>query len=154
MNAEDRIRRQLGGMNGMLTEVATEDLITLLHELTRVRAALRDALQAPRAKVRTDAPETSRRAAKMTLGRSGSQRSRLLAEFYRLGEEGATDLELHNQTGIKENSVHPRRGELKEMGFIYESSEVREHSTVWKITEAGRQAHSARMMLNKTTKES
>lgn len=73
------------------------------------------------AKLRHDAKETSRLAALHVAPRSGSQRERVLVALRRAGKKGMTDDELSHELRLSPNSVRPRRLELVEGGWVYDS---------------------------------
>lgn len=80
---------------------------------------------------------TSRAAADGNETNSGNQRSRIYRLIVQHG--GATDEELSEATGIKPDSVRPRRGELVELGFVRDSGQTRknragEQVIVWLAT--------------------
>jgi CRP-like cAMP-binding protein len=68
--------------------------------------------------VRHDAPETSRLAAQAVATRSAQQRATILVAIIGTGALGATDAELEVATGLRAQSVSPRRGELETLGLI------------------------------------
>jgi hypothetical protein len=118
------------------------------HELDTILRGLHEALQERReavaghrdGKVRSDAPATSRAAARQVL-RSGTNRFRVLETLAWLP---ATDHELQHKLGMDPSTERPRRGELVDEGFVVESGRTKRHKgrdwTVWRVTEAGRAA--------------
>lgn len=96
--------------------------------------------------VRRDAHPTSRNASLEVLPRSGTQRMRILEHLAQRGPLGATDDELHHELGIHLSSIHPRRGELVDGGWL-EESDLPERFTaqgcaaiVWILTARARAA--------------
>lgn len=124
----------------------------LQHELEGAEQVLRDlagdALGDMEGKVRNDAPETSRRAARRVVLRTGTQRSGVLSALENLGS--MTDYQLQQALDLQPSSERPRRGELVDAGLVqvaYDvkgSPQTREHNgsewRVWEITPAGRLA--------------
>ncbi len=53
------------------------------------------------------------------------QRADVLAAIVRAGARGATDAEIETSTGLRAQSVSPRRGELRTLGLIVDSGERR-----------------------------
>ena len=90
-------------------------------------------------KVRSDAPATSRAAARAVSVRSGSQRARVLLHLWRSGPE--TDLQLQEYLTLGPSSERPRRGELVDMGLVAATDRTKVHNgvewTIWSITRAG-----------------
>lgn len=79
-------------------------------------------------------------AAQRALGRSGSQRVKILEVIISKGEYGATDDECALALGMMPPRVATRRLELEEGGWIVKTSEVRKTRTgssaiVWRATE-------------------
>jgi hypothetical protein len=68
--------------------------------------------------VRSDAPETSRVAARRIAGHATTQRENVLRFIQSRGRSGATDPEISAGCGIPIQSVNPRRGELAGLGLI------------------------------------
>lgn len=93
-------------------------------------------------KVRRDARATSRAAALHVLPRTGNQRRRVLDAIVQVARNpavvGLTDVQIAHSTGIKPNSVRPRRRELVEGGWLEPAETTREHHgeehTVWVLT--------------------
>lgn len=83
--------------------------------------------------VRRDAPETSHIAAKRIARHAAKQRTEVLSVIVKAGAFGATDAEIEHATGIRAQSVSPRRGELRTLGFIVDSGKRR-------LTRSGRPA--------------
>lgn len=82
------------------------------------------------------APETQRLAAIAIYPKTGTQRRDVLERIIAAGERGMTDEELHLVTGLKENSIRPRRDELVEGGWVVDSGQRRATragmaATVW-----------------------
>lgn len=69
-------------------------------------------------KIARNASETSRNAAKGVLPKAGSQKHMILMLIRQAGENGMTDDEIADATGMDGNTVRPRRGELAEDGLI------------------------------------
>lgn len=124
----------------------------LQHELGGAEQVLRDlagdALADTEGKVRRDAPETSRRAARRVVLRTGTQRSAILAY---LGEyDAATDQLIQTALEIQPSSERPRRGELVDAGLVEavlnddgSRATVRHGDSewgLWSLTPAGRLA--------------
>lgn len=76
-------------------------------------------------KVGSQHPVTSRAAAKKILPRSGTQRRLVYDVIAGTNDYGATDDELELMTSLRPNSLHPRRGELADAGFIVRSGRKR-----------------------------
>jgi hypothetical protein len=75
---------------------------------------------------RRNAPRgTSRVAADRIAGHAAKQRADVLAVIVRAGAAGATDAEIELATGIRAQSVSPRRGELRALGLIVDSGRRR-----------------------------
>ena len=122
------------------------------HELACAESVLRDlagdALADMEGKVRNDAPETSRRAARRVVLRTGTQRSAILEHLGRFG--AATDLAIQSDLEIQPSSERPRRGELVDAGLVEAVlEETGARATVrygdsewglWQLTPAGRLA--------------
>lgn len=123
----------------------------LKHEMRTVvdsLAPVLDALEASEhaatangaGKVRSDAPATSRTAARAVTIRTGSQRYAILAHLLARGAAGATDLEIQEATELGPNSERPRRGELVDLMLVRPDG-TRSHAgmdwTVWRLTPAG-----------------
>lgn len=70
-------------------------------------------------------PGTSNAAARQIAGHSAQQRAEVLAVIVRAGAFGATDAEVEQATGIRAQSVSPRRGELRKLGLIVDSGQRR-----------------------------
>lgn len=70
-------------------------------------------------------PGTSDVAASMIGGHAAAQRAAVLAVIVRAGTLGATDAEIESATGIRAQSVSPRRGELAKLGLIEDSGRRR-----------------------------
>jgi hypothetical protein len=71
---------------------------------------------------RRNAPRgTSGVAAKRIAGYAAKQRAEVLAVIVKAGAYGATDAEIEAVTGIRAQSVSPRRGELRTFGAIVDS---------------------------------
>lgn len=75
--------------------------------------------------VRHNSPETSRIAAKRIAGHTTKQRADVLAVIVKAGAFGASDAEIEQATGIRAQSVSPRRGELRTLGLIVYSGKRR-----------------------------
>ncbi len=75
---------------------------------------------------RRNAPAgTSSVAARRIAGHAAAQRADVLAVIVRAGAFGATDSEVECATGIRAQSVSPRRGELRALGLILDSGQRR-----------------------------
>lgn len=86
--------------------------------------------------------DTDRAAALAVMPRSGTQRRRVLAAIALAGEQGLTDHELADVTGLYLYSAAPRRTELLRGGWVRDSGKRREtplgaEAVVWTLTEAG-----------------
>ncbi|MBX3391637.1 MAG: hypothetical protein KF787_03210 [Phycisphaeraceae bacterium] len=68
---------------------------------------------------------TSAVAADRIAGRAAKQRADLLAVIVNAGESGATDAEIELATGMRAQSVFPRRGELRDLGVVVDSGRRR-----------------------------
>lgn len=83
------------------------------------------ALDAPGAKLRNDAPPTSRAAAVKVAPGAGTQRGRVLRCIVAAGAEGATDDQVRDRLGLELNTIRPRRLELVEAGYVIDSGDTR-----------------------------
>jgi len=89
------------------------------------------------------ARRTSIAAAAAVEPRTGTQRHRLLAAVAAVARNpalvGLTDVELSAATGIRPNSLRPRRGELVDGGWLEDSGRTRIHHgrehTVWVLSD-------------------
>lgn len=70
-------------------------------------------------------PGTSDVAADRIAGHAAKQRADVLAVIVKAGALGATDAEIELATGIRAQSVSPRRGELRTQGVIVDSARRR-----------------------------
>ncbi|MCC6321080.1 MAG: hypothetical protein IT438_06535 [Phycisphaerales bacterium] len=70
-------------------------------------------------------PGTSEVAARRIAGHAAAQRAAVLAVIVKSGAFGATDAEIESVTGIRAQSVSPRRGELHKLGLIVDSGRRR-----------------------------
>ena len=70
-------------------------------------------------------PGTSSVAAARIAGHARKQRAEVLAVIVRAGAEGATDAEIEFATGLRAQSVSPRRGELRTLGMVVDSGRRR-----------------------------
>lgn len=68
---------------------------------------------------------TSGVAADRIAGYAAKQRSDVLAVIVKAGAFGATDAEIESATGIRAQSVSPRRGELRALGLVVDSGRRR-----------------------------
>lgn len=84
---------------------------------------------APAVQVRTDARDTSRRAALRALPSSGTARARVLDALRAAGELGATDEQLQASTGLPASTERPRRVELVQQGWAADSGQRRPSAT-------------------------
>lgn len=129
------------------------------HELEAIQAALGEgrSLSLPQSldgvtgdregKVRRDAPATSRRAARRITVKSGTQRASILMALNAERLEGLTDFELSSRLRMLPNSVRPRRGELRDLGYVRPVQPVDgtkgtkthrgEEWTLWTVTDVG-----------------
>lgn len=74
---------------------------------------------------------TSKAAARDIQPHAGTLRARILEHIRSRGIDGATDLEIERDTGIKGSTVRPRRGELRDAGLIHKTDRVRGRAAVW-----------------------
>ncbi|MBX3375169.1 MAG: hypothetical protein KF817_15170 [Phycisphaeraceae bacterium] len=79
---------------------------------------------------------TSDLAANRIAGYAVTQRASVLAVIVKAGAFGATDAEIEAATGMRAQSVSPRRGELCALGLIIDSGRRRltprgRHAAVW-----------------------
>lgn len=86
-------------------------------------------------------PGTSEVAAARISGHAAAQRAAVLAVIVRAGAYGATDAEIELVTGLRAQSVSPRRGELRTLGLIVDSGMRRptprgRPAAVWIATKA------------------
>ena len=70
-------------------------------------------------------PGTSEVAADRIAGYARKQRADVLGVIVRAGAFGATDAEIELATGIRAQSVSPRRGELRTLGLVVDSGRRR-----------------------------
>jgi len=70
-------------------------------------------------------PGTSEVAAASMKPHAARQQREVLAVIVATREHGATDWEVETATGIRAQSVSPRRGELRELGLIVDSGRRR-----------------------------
>lgn len=68
---------------------------------------------------------TSKVAAHRIAGHAAKQRADVLGVIVKAGALGATDAEIEIATGIRAQSVSPRRGELRALGLIVDSGKRR-----------------------------
>lgn len=68
---------------------------------------------------------TSGVAADRIAGYAAKQRADVLAVIVKAGLFGATDAEIESATGIRAQSVSPRRGELRALGLVVDSGRRR-----------------------------
>lgn len=68
---------------------------------------------------------TSGVAANRIAGYAAKQRADVLAVIVKAGAFGATDAEIETATGIRAQSVSPRRGELRALGLVVDSGRRR-----------------------------
>ena len=92
-------------------------------------------------------PETSWQAAYRDLSRRAGDRIRALTLHF-IFQHGLTDFELGDRMGRQQTSAGKRRGELRDMGLIEDSSLRRNAPSgspaiVWAITEMGKRVHLA-----------
>lgn len=74
---------------------------------------------------RSAPPGTSEVAADRIAGHAAKQRADVLGVIVRAGAFGATDAEIELVTGLRAQSVSPRRGELRSLGLIVDSGRRR-----------------------------
>lgn len=96
----------------------------------------------PSPAVRSDAPKTSRDAAKRAGASSKANRVRILGLMKTRGQLGLTCYEAQEALGIKPQSASARFTELKKNGYIQATGEARPTDTgsnaaAWRITEDG-----------------
>lgn len=120
--------------------IHTELLIIESSLRNALGAALSDAVGDRPGLVRSDAPATSRTAARAVSVKSGSGRGMLLRALRDAGS--LSDYEMQNATGMKSSTQRPRRVELVDIGLVRPSSELtRRHEgsawTVWVLTPLG-----------------
>lgn len=99
---------------------------------------------APAVKLMEGAKPTSVAAAESVKPKSGTQRWRVLRVIAYAGEEGVTDEQIMERTGLPLNTVRPRRLELVEGGYALDSGDTRpmasgHQGTVWLATLDGLQ---------------
>ena len=70
-------------------------------------------------------PGTSGVAADRIAGYAAKQRADVLAVIVKAGAFGATDADIEAATGIRAQSVSPRRGELRALGLVVDSGRRR-----------------------------
>jgi len=68
---------------------------------------------------------TSGVAADRIAGHAAKQRASVLAVIVTAGATGATDSEIEHSTGMRAQSVSPRRGELRALGLVVDSGRRR-----------------------------
>lgn len=108
------------------------------------RSRLEDPGLPARGKARRDGSDTMRRAARLVMPRTGTQRRKVLEDIAFGADYGRTDEECQMRTGLDANTERPRRIELVEMGWICDSRLRRTTSSgsqaaVWILSEAGRE---------------
>lgn len=94
-------------------------------------------------RARRGARATSTNAALLALANSGTNRRKVLDAVAQVARDpklvGLTDLQLAQATGLRENSVRPRRVELVDGGWLEPAENTREHygreHTVWCLTQ-------------------
>lgn len=97
---------------------------------------------------RQGAPQTSVKAWRYVLPKTGTQRRRVLQAIAEVARDprvvGLTDVEIQHRTGLSPNSERPRRHELVEGGWIEQGERTRTHygteHTVWVLTSKGAQS--------------
>lgn len=67
---------------------------------------------------RNSDPDTSHQAARDATPRAGTHRARALAALREAGEDGLTDFQLAEITGIAQTSIGVRRNELVQAGLV------------------------------------
>lgn len=127
---EDECNAIAQGVYNVLDAIDTLDRLAVTRETTANR-------EGPTGR---DHPATSRRAAKLNMPRSGTQRATVLVALFNGG--GMTDEQIARVTGLGHNSVRPRRIELVELGLVRPTVAVRTTragaaATVWATTELG-----------------
>jgi hypothetical protein len=88
---------------------------------------------------------TSDVAASMIRGHAARQRADVLSVIAAAGPHGATDSDVESATGIRAQSVSPRRGELRALGLVCDSGVRRltprgRPATVWILREHAKPA--------------
>jgi len=82
-------------------------------------------------------PVTSHMAARLTEPRADTNRA-LALQVLREHPDGLTDYELADLTGLQQNSIGKRRGELRDAGFVEDSGKRRKtpsgaQGIVWRV---------------------
>lgn len=106
---------------GVLASAPAGDLGT---DLATAKARA-DAAYAPHSYVANGAKPTAVAAAVRAAPGSGTQRGRVLRCIVDAGEEGATDEQIMDRLGMPLNTVRPRRLELVEQGYVFDSGDTR-----------------------------
>jgi hypothetical protein len=96
-------------------------------------------------KVRHDAPDTSREAARLIAPKVGTKRQQVLREIAMSAPQGVTDEGICLALGMNPSTERPRRVELVEAGWVEDSGErllLRSgtHAILWRLTQRGREA--------------
>jgi hypothetical protein len=120
--------------------IQTEALIIESSLRNALGAALSDAVADRPGLARTDAPETSKAAARAVSVRSGSGRGVLLRALRDAAT--LTDFEMQRATDLKPSTQRPRRVELVDLGLVRPHNTLtRQHEgsawTVWMLTPLG-----------------
>lgn len=90
-----------------------------------------------------DGPGSEQEAAALITPRAGTLRERALVAIHGADEDGLTDHELAERTGIYLYSIAPRRSELVKLGWV-EDSGIRRltpgnvHAVVWILSDRAR----------------
>lgn len=93
-------------------------------------------------------PHTSHLAAVHAISGKADNQRRALTALYQAGDNGLTDFELADATGLQQTSIGKRRGELRDLGLVCKASDadgrilVRpapsgKSAIVWRLTAAG-----------------
>lgn len=123
-----------------VAQAINTELLIMENALQNARREAQEAVEGNRAGlVATDAPATSRAAARAVSVRSGSQRARVLLALL---NADLTDHELCTVTSLPPSSLRPRRVELVDLQLVTPATGTRSHGgyawTVWKLTALGR----------------
>ncbi len=132
--------RRESDVNQCVGGLATE--FTIIDSAIRqaLGAALLDAVGDRPGLTASDAPETSRAAARGITIKTGTQRGRILLAIH--NHAGLTDYEIHDVTDIKPDTLRPRRVELVDAGLVLPATDrKRQHGgqdwTIWTCTPLG-----------------
>lgn len=117
--------------------------LQLAQQITRLENDLKAArLTQPHAFVQRNARPTSIKAAQAVLGRTGSQRVRILQQIVSRGQDGAIDDEVAQVLDMMPPRVASRRAELASGGWIETNGKERktrmgQDAAVWVVTQKG-----------------